>query len=53
MKKSVIYKLAQCAVLTTANLSEYDKLTILRELMGAEDLAKFTERQQEKANEAV
>lgn len=52
MRKSVIYYLAQCAVLNTENMGDGEKLTVLRELMGAEDLARFTEEQEMK-NEAV
>lgn len=47
MKKSEIYKVAQCAVLE-ANYSKLVKLEVLRELMGREDLAKFTEEREEK-----
>lgn len=44
MKKSEMYRLAQGAVLTNTYLSIEDRLEILRELMGNEDLAKFVER---------
>ena len=54
MKKSLIYKLAQNAVLVS-NLSNHEKLEILRELMDREDTALFVEKreEQEKANETV
>lgn len=49
MKKSDIYHLAQVAVLNTATIAPENKLEILHELMEAESLAQFTERQKEQA----
>ena len=60
MKKSEIYKYAQCAVLECPELHTTTKLDILRELMKDEDMELYTEKQEEKkkaqeekANEAV
>jgi hypothetical protein len=55
MKKSLIFRLAQIAVLNSATLGNSEKLEILRELMDRESVALFTEKQKEKekANEAV
>lgn len=47
MKKSEIFYTAQCCVLNS-NLYNKEKLEILRELMDKEDLALYTERQEEK-----
>lgn len=48
MKKSEMYKYAQCAVVDIANhLTTLTKLEILRELMAQEDLALFVESQEE------
>lgn len=47
MKKSELYYLAQQAVLTATGLNNSRKLEILRELMGAEDLALFREKKEE------
>lgn len=47
MKKSEIYLKAQAAVLNS-NISNFDKLTILRELMHQEDLALYVEKDEEK-----
>lgn len=49
MKKSEIYRLAQVAVLAQP-LTDSVKITVLRELMVQEDLAKFCEQQEEKEN---
>ena len=46
-KTSELYKLAQCAVLHYA-FGDLTKLEILRELMNAENLADFREKQEEK-----
>lgn len=51
MKKSEIYRLAQVAVLTNDSFRVQDKLAILRELIDKEDVALFTEKQEEKENE--
>lgn len=48
MKKSMIYKLAQMAVLNYERIGDTDKLQVLRELIAAEDLALFCESQEEK-----
>lgn len=55
MKKSEMYKYAQCAVVDVPNLTTLTKLEILRELMDKEDVALFCEKQEakEKADEAV
>lgn len=57
MKKSEIYRLAQCCVIRSLSLSAEEKLEILRELMAGEDLAIYCEEQEEKkevvANETV
>lgn len=50
MKKSMIYKLSQVAVINSAGLSSLSKLEILNVLMADENLARFTEEQEEKAN---
>jgi hypothetical protein len=47
MKKSEIYKYAQCAVVDVPNLTTLSKLEVLRELMSQEDLALFCEKQEE------
>lgn len=47
MKKSEMYKLAQCAVINSNSILTDDKLEILRELMGKEDVALYTERKEE------
>lgn len=46
MKKSDIYKAAQCAVIDYNGMKPTTKLEILRELMAKEDLALFTEKQE-------
>ena len=48
MKKSEMYKYAQCAVVDVPNLTTLSKLEILRELMAKEDVALFVEEQEEK-----
>lgn len=48
MKKSEILKTAQRCVLGAIGLSNDIKLEVLRELMDKEDLALYTERQEEK-----
>ena len=57
MKKSKMYHKLQLLVLSEAYTGTYveaeESITILRELMYQEDLAKFAEEQAEKANEAV
>jgi hypothetical protein len=54
MKTSVIYKMAQNAVLNSTMIGNHEKLEILRELMAKEDVALFVESQEEeKANETV
>lgn len=50
MKKSLAYKLAQFAVLRDKELENCDKLKILRVLIASEDLALFTEQEEEKRN---
>ena len=52
MKKSEIYYMAQLAVVDS-HLGSRTKLEILRELIGKEDVAKFCEMEEEKANEAI
>ena len=54
MKKSTIYRLAQCAVLN-CTLCDFDKLEIIHELMEKESVEKFVEEREEKenANETV
>ena len=47
MKKSVIYRLAQLAVLDSQCFNDSNKLEILRELIAQEDLALFVEKQEE------
>jgi hypothetical protein len=50
MKKSLAYKLAQFAVLRDKDLHDTEKLQVLRVLIDAEDLARFTEQEEEKRN---
>lgn len=47
MKRSEIYKLAQIAVLDSVAMGGNAKLEILRELMGAENLALYCESKDE------
>lgn len=50
MKKSEIYKLAQLAVVQSFSpMKDEQKLEVLHELMAAESLALFTEKQAEAA----
>ncbi len=50
MKKSEIYRLAQLAVVAGFSpVKDEQKLVVLRELMKKEDLALFTEEQDEKS----
>lgn len=51
MEKSYAYRLAQVAILNS-NISNADKLDVLRVLMADEDLAKFTE-EKENTDEAI
>lgn len=53
MKKSLIYKCAQHAVLETNGLSDSNKLEVLRELIAQEDLALFIEKQEEEEQKGV
>ena len=54
MTKSKIYEVLQIMVLhDETELFDTGKLQILRELMIQEDLAKFAEEQEAKANETV
>ena len=53
MKKSLIYKCAQVAVMNHVGITDANKLEILRELIGAEDLALFVEKQEEEEAKAV
>jgi hypothetical protein len=53
LKKSEMYKYAQCAVVDSPNLCTLTKLDILRELMASEDLALFCEKQEEENNKVV
>lgn len=47
MKKSEMYKYAQCAVVACVSINTPKKLEVLRELMAQEDLALFVESQEE------
>lgn len=47
MKKSLIYKCAQVAVMNHAGLTDVNKLEILRELMDKEDVAIYCEKKEE------
>ena len=53
MKKSEIYRLAQCCIVSSISLSAEQKLEILRELMGKEDVALFVEKREEEEQKAV
>lgn len=53
MKKSEIYRMVQVAILDNDKIAETFKLEILRELFAQEDLAKFSEAQEVKQQEAV
>ena len=48
LKKSELYKYAQGAVVECDQLAVPTKLEILRELMHMEDIALYTEKQEEK-----
>jgi hypothetical protein len=48
MKKSQIYNWAQCAVLESNNITTLSKIEMIRELISAEDLALYSEAQEEK-----
>lgn len=50
MKKSEAYKLAQIAVVSTPTIAPERKLEILRILIADENLAKFSEKQEETKN---
>jgi hypothetical protein len=52
MKESAAYKLTQMAVLYYPRLNYEQKLEILRVLMSREDLAVYSEKQQENEAEA-
>lgn len=47
MKKSEMYKYAQCAVVDVPNLTTLTKLEILRELMKEEDMELLMENKKE------
>ena len=54
MKKSEIYRLAQLAVVQSFSpMKDEQKLEVLHELMAAESLALFTEKQEEEKKKAV
>lgn len=54
MKKSEMYLQLQRTLITEELQFDYDeRLEVLRELMAQEDLAKFAEEQEAKANETV
>lgn len=44
MKKSEIYRLAQCCIVSSISLSAEQKLEILRVLMEQEDVALYVEK---------
>ena len=48
MKESIAYKFAQSSVLNDNNLTDDEKLAVLRVLMDREELAIFKERELEK-----
>lgn len=50
MKKSEIYHMLQITAMKDGNLSYEETLEVLRELMRQEDLAKFSEEQEEAVN---
>lgn len=52
MKKSEMYKYAQCAVVDVPNLTTLTKLEILRVLMEQEDVALYVEEQEAKKQKA-
>lgn len=47
MKKSEIYRMAQVAILDDKSICIEERLEILKELMDAENLAKYSEKQGE------
>ena len=51
MKRSEAFKAAQIAVLASGCFLSNDKLEILRVLIDSEDLALFSEKQEEKEKE--
>ena len=53
MKKSEAFHKAQLSVLSDSDLTFEETLEILAILMKEENLAKFSEKQKENANEAV
>lgn len=53
MKRSAIYYLAQRAVITDDSIAVDARIEVLRELMNAEQMAKFVEEQEKKTDEAV
>lgn len=53
MKKSEMYRLAQCCIVNSLSLSAEKKLEILRVLMEDEDLALYCEEQETKQAEVV
>lgn len=53
MKKSEMYRLAQCGIVNSIMLSAEKKLEILRVLMEDEDLALYCEEQEAKQAQAV
>lgn len=53
MKKSLIYKCAQVAVMNHVGMTDSNKLDILRELIAQEDLALFIEKQEEEEQKGV
>lgn len=52
MKESAIFKMAQMAVLDYPRLNYDQKLEILRVLMSREDLAVYSEKQEEQEAES-
>ena len=51
MKKSEIYFKAQMAVLRASDISDDERLTVLKELMDREDTCRLLEEREEKNNE--
>ena len=49
MKKSECYKLAQVSVLRDYTMEEFLKLEVLRTLISMEDLALFSEKQEDES----
>lgn len=50
MKKSMLYKMAQMAVLRDNILDDSSKLEVLRALMNEEDISKLVEKNKEEKN---